>query len=91
MPLYLRRLDKKIDRYEIVNAAGYGVGTIQHEPHVPSELKWGWYINGEIVAPQVRNSGRAVSLNEAKVDLAKHWREWLKLNGLAEDHQPKYG
>ena len=80
-----------MERYTVVNAAGYHVGTIQHEGNAPNELKWGWYINGEIVAPHVRNSGRASSLEQAKTDLAKHWREWLRLNNLPEDHKSHYG
>ena len=80
------------NQYLVLNAEGYKVGSIQLEEHMTDpDARWGWYINGEIVAGQVSPSGHVATRDEAKAELAKQWRRWLELNGLAETHQPVYG
>jgi len=76
----------------LVNAEGYKVGTVQLEEHMTDpDARWGWYINGEIVAGQITAIGHVTTREQAKAELAKHWPRWVKLNGLPENHRPLYG
>jgi len=65
---------------------------IQLEEHMTNpDARWGWYINGEIVAGQITAIGHVTTREQAKAELAKHWPRWVKLNGLPENHRPLYG
>jgi hypothetical protein len=102
MPLHLRRYnevwpyqDWSADQHLVITDQGYGVGTIQPGNHLTVRGRvdgWTWAINGEIVTPdEVRATGAAETLDEAKTALAENWRRWLALKGLGEDHVPFYG
>ena len=73
MPLVLRRHRDVCpgsqfhdNQYLALNAEGYKVGTIQLEEHMTDpDARWGWYINGEIVAGQVTATGHLQTASDS--------------------------
>ena len=89
MPLTIRATnitgEPRADDYD-VRSGGLSVGRIYSDrtstqPH----LSWFWAINGVHAGPSVMQlTGRAPSLEEAKVALRANWDRWLAWAKLAE-------
>jgi hypothetical protein len=61
------------------------IGTLVQE-RVGQEQRWRWYVYG-IVAPATANmrlSGHAADLEQAKAAIAENWQKWLALARLKE-------
>jgi hypothetical protein len=98
MPLHLRRYteiwpheDWDERQYAVLTDAGQQLGTIQFHAETSNKKKWGWYINGEIVAGIVHSRGTATTLRDAADKMAKNWREFLDKTGKPENYSLPYG
>jgi hypothetical protein len=72
------------DVYDIVSG-GLVIGRLVQEG-VGREQRWRWYVYG-IVAPATANmrlSGHAADLVQAKAAIADNWEKWLALAKLKE-------
>jgi len=61
------------NHYLVLHAEGDKVGPIQLEEHISHPgARWGWYVNGEVVAGQVTATGPVVTRDEAKAELGRN-------------------
>jgi hypothetical protein len=85
MPLVFRPFaHSSQDDFDIVSG-GLVIGTLVQEG-VGREQRWRWFVYG-IVAPatgNVRLSGHAADLEQAKAAIAENWQKWLALARLKE-------
>jgi hypothetical protein len=85
MPLIFRPFaNSSQDDFDIVSG-GLVIGTLVQEG-VGREQRWRWSVYG-IIAPATANmrlSGHAADLEQAKAAIADNWQKWLALAKLKE-------
>jgi len=74
--------DRRSEHYQVYSGE-VRIGTIYHTRTRPDGKEWFWGINGVLHGPLVFN-GFAMTLDDARRELADNWARWLAAAKLSE-------
>ena len=79
------------DRHDYTVYSGeWPMGRIYEERGAREDQRWFWSLHGILGKPlDMRTDGRASTLEDAKIQFAAAWRQWLAWAKLDEIAEPK--